>query len=165
MSCGVWITLVVKFLPKSVPTNTLGDNSLEGKREFGVCAMVGETVKRSSEDCSFVNTKKKKISKDKHDVNGPKEKTTTVCNGESRQKKAFFAYFGKAFDNESSAKTNNDDSDVKKSVNKITNANDQCMKTSVFTNNREISPFSNKQNAPCFIKYFLHLHYFSRIIY
>lgn len=61
--------------------------------------MFGGTAKRSSDDSIFADTtKKKKISKEKRDSDVPNEKTTTVCNGESLQKKAFFAYFGKSFD-------------------------------------------------------------------
>jgi len=75
--------------------------------------MAGVAAKRSSEDCVSDDTKKKKkkkISKDSPaDADVLKEKTTTVCNGDSRQKRAFFAYFGKLFDDgtdDSSAKTN-----------------------------------------------------------
>lgn len=58
--------------------------------------MYGKTSKRSSDDYVFVDTKKKKIAKDKQEVLSAK--TAIVCNGDLRQKKAFFAFFGKSFD-------------------------------------------------------------------
>ncbi|XP_060876049.1 enhanced level of genomic instability 1 [Metopolophium dirhodum] len=62
--------------------------------------MVGRTAKRSSDDCVFADTKKKKISKEKGETDAvvSNEKASTLCNGDLRQKKAFFAYFGKSFD-------------------------------------------------------------------
>jgi len=62
--------------------------------------MVGRTAKRSSDDCVFADTKKKKISKEKGETDAvvSNEKASTPCNGDLKQKKAFFAYFGKSFD-------------------------------------------------------------------
>lgn len=86
--------------------------------------MAGRTTKRSSDNYVLADTKKKKKTKEKSDADAPKEKITTVCNGDLRQKKAFFAYFGKTFVDEkleSSEKTNCDvDSDGKKSKEKNT---------------------------------------------
>lgn len=69
--------------------------------------MSDRTAKRSPDDCVFadVKKKKKKISKDKvREVDVLKEKPVTVCNsGNTRQKKAFFAYFGKSFEEDKHA--------------------------------------------------------------
>lgn len=53
--------------------------------------------KRSSDDCVTSDNKKKKISKQKRISDMLVEKTTTPCNKDIKQKKAFFAYFGKSF--------------------------------------------------------------------
>jgi len=122
--------------------------------------MAGGSTKRSSEECVFATTKKKKkISKDKRDQNVLKEKTTSVCNEDSRQKKAFFAYFGKSFDDckddNSSAETNRDggDSDVKKNgVKESTSTGDndgqRRLQTPVSKNEEKASA-----DASRFIKY------------
>lgn len=60
--------------------------------------MASGTAKRSSDDGVFSDTKKKKITKEKRDPDVLREKTpTTINNGDLKQKKAFFAYFGKKF--------------------------------------------------------------------
>lgn len=91
--------------------------------------MVGRTAKRSSDDCVFADTKKKKISKEKGEAdtvvsNG---KASMVCDGDLRQKKAFFAYFGKSFDDgkNSTSVCNGDDS-------KTTNSNTSVTKQNIF---------------------------------
>lgn len=62
-------------------------------------AMAGGAAKRSSDDSVFADTKKKKVLKEKCDSVVSNEKTSNiVSNGDLRQKKAFFAYFGKKFD-------------------------------------------------------------------
>jgi len=61
--------------------------------------MVGRTAKRSSDDSVFADSKKKKISKEKKESVAAvsNEKPSTLGDGDLRQKKAFFAYFGKQF--------------------------------------------------------------------
>lgn len=67
--------------------------------------MAGRAVKRSSDDGVFADFKKKKVLKDKCDFVEYKEKTSnTAGNGDSRQKKAFLAYFGKKFDDGTNGK-------------------------------------------------------------
>jgi len=89
--------------------------------------MVGRTAKRSSDDCVFVDTKKKKISKEKGETDAviSNEKASALCNGDLRQKKAFFAYFGKSFDDskKSPAVYNGDDSKTTYSNNSVTKQN------------------------------------------
>lgn len=92
--------------------------------------MAGGAAKRSSDDCVLGDTKKKKKkTKENPDADVPKDKTTTVCNGDLRQKKAFFAYFGKTFNDEkpeSSVEKNCDaDNDEKKS--KVKNTTTKIM--------------------------------------
>lgn len=69
--------------------------------------MSDQTAKRSSDDGVFdgVKKKKKKTSKDKpQEADVLKEKPVTDCNdGNTRQKKAFFAYFGKSFNEDKHA--------------------------------------------------------------
>jgi len=61
--------------------------------------MAGGAAKRSSDDSVFADSKKRKVLKEKCDSVVSKEKTSNIVNnGDSRQKKAFFAYFGKKFD-------------------------------------------------------------------
>lgn len=82
--------------------------------------MAGGAAKRSStEDGAFVadGKKKKKFSKGKGDVDVIKEKTSTACNGDLRQKKAFFAYFGKSFDDNKTNAKGVDTAKVKKKDN------------------------------------------------
>lgn len=67
--------------------------------------MVGRTAKRSSEDIVFSDTKKKKISKEKVDGDA-NEKSSATGTGDLRQKKAFFAFFGKTFDDGKDSATN-----------------------------------------------------------
>ncbi|XP_008183276.1 ATPase family AAA domain-containing protein 5 [Acyrthosiphon pisum] len=89
--------------------------------------MVGRTAKRSSDDCVFADTKKKKISKEKGETDTvvSNEKSSTLCNGDLRQKKAFFAYFGKSFDEgkNSSVVYNDDNSKTTDSNNSVTKQN------------------------------------------
>lgn len=85
------------------------------------------TAKRSSDDCVSVNTKKQKISKEKGETGAviSNEKASTLCNGDLRQKKAFFAYFGKSFDDSKNipAVYNSDDSKTTYSNNSVTKQN------------------------------------------
>lgn len=60
--------------------------------------MSDRTAKRTSDDCIVADVKKKKkISKEKREEDVLREKPVSDCNGDTRQKKAFFAYFGKSF--------------------------------------------------------------------
>jgi len=124
--------------------------------------MVGRTAKRSSEDCIFVDTKNKKISKDKGEADAtvPNEKASTLCDGELKQKKAFFAYFGKSFDdgknsstscNGSNAKTADINSKVTKS--NIFSKTSRCdsLKTPVANTKKKIIQLPS--DAVCIIKY------------
>lgn len=124
--------------------------------------MAGGAAKRSSDDCVLGDIKKKKKTKENPDADVPKEKTTTACNGDLRQKKAFFAYFGKTFDDgktESSVKTNcdadNDEkrSKVKNTSTKITvNCNgggNHHSQTLALKEKKEI--ISEKRDTSCFI--------------
>jgi hypothetical protein len=121
--------------------------------------MFGKTSKRSSDDCVLVDTKKKKISKDKQEASNVK--TAIVCNGDLRQKKAFFAFFGKSLDDKKigSMDLQSNDSIMAKVVNKTTkvtnkvasiNSKGYCSQSSLENNEiMNTSQFSNH----CFIKY------------
>lgn len=121
--------------------------------------MYGKTSKRSSDDCVLVDTKKKKISKIKQEV--PNVKTAIVCNGELKQKKAFFAFFGKSLDDskDGNVDLHNNDSIMDKEINKTTKATNKitsinsrgyCFSSS--PKNNEITKTSQFSNH-CFIKY------------
>jgi len=88
--------------------------------------MVGSTAKRSSEDCIFSDTKKKKISKEKggSDAVVSNDKTSMLCNGDLKQKKAFFAYFGKSFDDGKNSTVGNS---------KTTDSNNSVTKQNIIT--------------------------------
>ncbi|XP_050435086.1 uncharacterized protein LOC126842239 [Adelges cooleyi] len=85
--------------------------------------MAGGAAKRSSDDGLVTEGKKKKISKDKRESLVGKEKLSSNCNGDSKQKKAFFAYFGKTLDSKTEKSTgtvmidlDNDNSDLSNSI-------------------------------------------------
>lgn len=79
--------------------------------------MTGGTAKRSSDDGVFTDTKKQKITKGKREPDVLEEKTpTTVNNGDSRQKRAFFAYFGKKFNEGNSKNDGNTVDAINKSI-------------------------------------------------
>jgi len=126
--------------------------------------MVGRTAKRSSDDCVFADTKKKKISKEKGETDAvvSSEKASTLCNGDLRQKKAFFAYFGKSFDegNNSTAVQNDGNSKTTDSNNSVTKQN-IIIKTRSFSDGSKTPLVINTKNkdvqlpndAVCIIKY------------
>ena len=125
--------------------------------------MVGRTAKRSSDDCIFADTKKKKISKEKRepDATLPNGKSSTLCNGDLRQKKAFFAYFGKSFDDSknSSAGCNDGNSKTKDFHNSVTKQNiitkTSCVDSSTISvvNNTNKKHVQLPTDAICIIKY------------
>lgn len=82
----------------SIFFDVVGDGLL-GYLRCRPCAMVGGTGKRSSDDGASGSAKKKKVLKEKRDADVPKAKTTTP-DGDTRQKRAFFAFFGKKFDDQ-----------------------------------------------------------------
>lgn len=73
-------------------------------------AMASKSSKRSPDVCvSSDGKKKKKISVEKWDTDVLNENTTAACDGgHSRQKKAFFAYFGKTLDKDKKVELIND---------------------------------------------------------
>jgi len=124
--------------------------------------MVGRAIKRSPEDCVSDDTKKKKISKEKRETEVLKDKTkTTICRGDSRQKKAFFAYFGKSFcDDENNGVDNGVDTkkpvvESETTTNKNTVDTKKCSRLladelkNVIYINKDISRSTNT----CFVKY------------
>lgn len=125
--------------------------------------MVGRTAKRSSDDCVIIaDIKKKKISKEKGEVDAvvSNEKASTPCNGDLRQKKAFFAYFGKSFDDSKKSSTGCNGSNIKTTdiQNKLTKpnifTNTSCgdgSKTPVISTKKKIIELPS--DAICFIKY------------
>lgn len=125
--------------------------------------MASGPAKRSSDDSVFSDTKKKKITKEKRDPDVLKEKTpTTVNNGDLKQKKAFFAYFGKKF-NEDNLKVNGNIVDAtKKSVAKHdtlfkhTENNDDHMQILLDKETEEIIEENvdiSRPTSNCIIKY------------
>lgn len=84
--------------------------SVEGR------VMASRSSKRFPDDVLLdTKKKKKKISNEKCDLvkdDVTKEKTATVCDGHSRQKKAFFAYFGKTLDDGKKISVNSNKNDV-----------------------------------------------------
>uniref|UniRef100_A0A2H8TIW1 ATPase family AAA domain-containing protein 5 n=1 Tax=Melanaphis sacchari TaxID=742174 RepID=A0A2H8TIW1_9HEMI len=135
--------------------------------------MVGRTAKRSSDDCVFADTKKKKISREKleAEVAVPNEKSSAHCNGDLRQKKAFFAYFGKSFDDGKNSSTscngsNKKTSDVHNNVTKpipITKTiRDNNSKTPVINVNKKIIELPT--DAVCIIKRNANLSYISSFV-
>ncbi|XP_060852289.1 uncharacterized protein LOC132930431 [Rhopalosiphum padi] len=135
--------------------------------------MVGRTAKRSSEDCIFVDTKKKKISKDKGEADAtvPNEKASTLCDGDLKQKKAFFAYFGKSFDdgknsstscNGSNAKTADINSKVTKSNIFTKTSRSDSLKTPVANTKKKIIQLPS--DAVCIIKSNANLSYISSFV-
>lgn len=138
--------------------------------------MSDRTAKRSSDDCVFadVGKKKKKISKEKaREADVLKEKPVTACNGgNTRQKKAFFAYFGKSFDEGKHAgrPVANGDGENATRKTEVTNSSrtekifaktddgsDDCLRVSAQTNNVEQTVIQKKNMSlsvnSSFLKY------------
>jgi len=125
--------------------------------------MVGRTAKRSSDDCVIIaDTKKKKISKEKGEVDVvvSNEKASTPCNGDLKQKKAFFAYFGKSFNDGKISSTgcngsNIQTTDIQNNVTKPNIFNNtgrgDGSKTPVINTKKKIIQLPS--DAVCFIKY------------
>jgi len=125
--------------------------------------MVGRTAKRSSDDCVFADTKKKKISKEKKEfvVAVSNEKTSTLCDGDLRQKKAFFAYFGKQFTdcknnsidcNSGNSKTIDSNKSVTKQI-VITKTSCSDSSKSLFVNNSKKKDVLVPSDTTCITKY------------
>ncbi|XP_027838842.2 enhanced level of genomic instability 1 [Aphis gossypii] len=136
--------------------------------------MVGRTGKRSSDDCVIISdTKKKKISKEKGEVDAAvsNEKASTPCNGDLKQKKAFFAYFGKSFDDSKKSNTSCNGSNLKTTdiQNKVTKPNiftntsrGDGSKTPVISTKKKIIQLPSE--AVCFIKSNANLPYISSFV-
>lgn len=121
--------------------------------------MVGRTTKRSSDDCVFADTKKKKISQEKGESDAPvsNDKTSTVCDGDLRQKKAFFAYFGKSFDDgkkspAGNSKTTDSNNDVRKK-NIITKTSCVDSSKTLLVNKSKLKDIKLPSHDVCTIKY------------
>lgn len=119
--------------------------------------MTGGAEKRPSENGVFADTKKKKkISKEKCAVDPPKE---TSSNGDLRQKKAFFAYFGKSFVENKNGNSNCDANKantieiIKFTPTKYLNADESSVCSDEKAEKKDISiPCSDSINT-CLIEY------------
>lgn len=77
--------------------------------------MASRSSKRLIDDCALpITKKKKKISIEKYDLDVLKEKTT--INSHSRQKIAFFAYFGKTLDKDKKCSANSNGYNTEKEL-------------------------------------------------
>lgn len=132
--------------------------------------MVGRTTKRSSDDCVFADTKKKKISQEKGESDAPvsNDKTSTVCDGDLRQKKAFFAYFGKSFDDgkkspAGNSKTTDSNNDVRKK-NIITKTSCVDSSKTLLVNKSKLKDIKLPSHDVCTIKSNTNLPYISSFV-